>query len=120
MKISELTISEICHHLRENEAALSEADIAYIQGLKLAGINYIKSHTGIYGMEEPDDNGRMLDDYDDLTIALLAIISQMYDNRQLTITGDKINPIVSFILGMHDYNLIPGTPGEDSGEDDGG
>ena len=102
-----MTITEISQQLRENEAALSEAEKSYILGLKDAAVAYVKSHTGIEGVENPDKNGRRLDDYEDITVAVLALISQMYDNRQMTISSDKVNPVVPMLLGIHDFNLIP-------------
>lgn len=102
-----MTQTVLCQQLRENEAALSPDELAYIDMLKDAAISYIKSHTGIDGVEEDDENGRKLDDYPDLTYALLALVSEMYDNRQLTVSSDKVSPTVTAILSMHDFNLIP-------------
>jgi hypothetical protein len=109
MKVSELTIKEISQQLRENEAALSEDEKNFILGLKEAAVAYVKSHTGIGGVDEPDENGRKLDDYEDITVAVLALISQMYDNRQMTISSEKVNPVVPMLLGIHDFNLVPGS-----------
>lgn len=103
----------LCQQLRENEAALSENELKYIGVLKEAAISYIKSHTGINGVDVEDSYGRKLDDYPDLTYALMAIVSDMYDNRQMTISSDKVNQTVVNILAMHDYNLIPKEGKED-------
>lgn len=97
----------LCQQLRENEEALSPEELDYIEMLKDAAISYIKSHTGIDGVDEDDENGRKLDDYPDLTYALLALVSEMYDNRQLTVSSDKVSPTVTAILSMHDFNLVP-------------
>lgn len=102
-----MTTTVLCQQLRENEAALSPEELAYIEMLKDAAISYIKSHTGIDGVDEADENGRKLDDYPDLTYALLALVSEMYDNRQLTVSNDKVSPTVISILAMHDFNLVP-------------
>ena len=107
MKISEITRDLILSQLRENEAALSEADLAYIDGLKEATISYIKEWTGIYGVDTPDKNGRRLDDYDDLVYPFMTIISFMYDNREMTVEKDKINPVAASTLNLHSFNLIP-------------
>ena len=63
--------------------------------------------TGIKGLDIPDVNGRMLDDYEDLVYPFMAIISFMYDNRQMTIEKDKINPIAASALNLHSFNIIP-------------
>lgn len=97
----------LCQQLRENEAALNESEKEYIQILYDAALSYIKSHTGINGVDEPDEYGRMLDDYPDLVYALLALVSDMYDNRQMTVSSDKVNQTVVNILAMHDFNLVP-------------
>lgn len=65
-----------------------------------AGIAYISSHTGI----EQD----ALDNYEDLTIALLVIVAEMYDNRRFTVDAANINPLAKSILDLHDNNLLGG------------
>lgn len=94
--------------LRENEAALSADELAYIEALKEATIAYIKDWTGIKEVSTPDENGRMLDDYEDLVYPFMAIISFMYDNRQMTVDRDKINPIAASALNLHSFNLVEG------------
>ena len=107
MKISEITREMILNQLRENEATLSETDLAYIDSLKEAAVGYIKSYTGINGVDEPDKNGRKLDDYEDLVYPFMAILSTMYDSREMTVDKDKINPIAMSALDMHVFTLIP-------------
>lgn len=107
MKISEITQDLILSQLRENAEALSETDLAYIIALKEATITYIKDWTGIHGVEEPDENGRRLDDYDDLIYPFMSIISFMYDNRQMTVDKDKINPVAASALNLHTFNYVP-------------
>lgn len=106
MKISEITMEMILCQLRENEAALSADELAYIEALKEATIAYIKDWTGIKEVSTPDENGRMLDDYEDLVYPFMAIISFMYDNRQMTVDRDKINPIAASALNLHSFNLV--------------
>ena len=106
MKISEVTQGMILNQLRESAAALSVEDLAYIDALKEATIAYIKDWTGIGGLDEPDSNGRMLDDYEDLVYPFMAIISFMYDNRQMNVDRDKINPIAASALNLHSFNFV--------------
>lgn len=110
----------LCQQLRENEAALSQSELDYIGVLFDAAVSYIKSQTGIHGVDEDDENGRKLDDYPDLTYALMALVSDMYDNRQMTVSSDKANETVINILARHDYNLIPkdSEQKQEEGEDD--
>lgn len=107
MKISEITQELILSQLRENEAALSETDKQYIDALKEAAIAYIKDWTGIKEVKTPDENGRMLDDYEDLVYPFMAIISFMYDNRQMIVEKDKINPVAASTLNLHSFNIVP-------------
>lgn len=107
MKISEITQDLILSQLRENATALSETELSYIGALKEATIAYIKDWTGIKGVDTPDKNGRMLDDYEDLVYPFMAIISFMYDNRQMTVERDKINPVAASMLDLHSFNLVP-------------
>lgn len=107
MKISEITQDLILSQLRENVTALNEADLAYINALKEATIAYIKDWTGIKEVSTPDENGRMLDDYEDLVYPFMAIMSFMYDNRQMTVERDKINLVAASTLDLHSFNLIP-------------
>lgn len=107
MKISEITQELILSQLRENEQALSASDLVYIDALKEATIAYIKDWTGIGEVSTPDENGRMLDDYEDLVYPFMAILSFMYDNRQMTVEKDKINPVAASTLNLHSFNLVP-------------
>lgn len=107
MKISEITPDLILSQLRENAQALSETERAYIDALKEATIAYIKDWTGIKEVSTPDKNGRMLDDYEDLVYPFMAIISFMYDNRQMTVEKDKINPVAASTLNLHSFNIVP-------------
>lgn len=107
MKVSEIDKDTILCQLREEESALSQEELAYIDVLKDAAIDYVKSETGINGIDESDENGRKLDDHEDLTIAVLVLISDMYDNRQMTVGKGNPNRTVDTILGMHRFNLVP-------------
>lgn len=116
MKISEITQGLILSQLRESEQALSADDLALIDAYKQATIRYMMDWTGIKGIDSPDSQGHMLDDYDDLIYPFMAIISFMYDNRQFTVDKDKINPIAASTLNLHSFNFVP-SDDTDSGDD---
>ena len=42
-----------------------------------------------------------------ITIALLVLVGDMYDNRQMYVDKANINRTADTILGMHSVNLIP-------------
>lgn len=60
--------------------------------------NYIESFTGLT-LEE-------LNEFEDVSIAFLCLVSDMYDNRQTTVSNDKINPTTDFILNTHRTNFL--------------
>jgi hypothetical protein len=38
----------------------------------------------------------------------------MYDNREVSVNKDKVNPVVKGLLGAHDFNLLPSSESEES------
>ncbi len=94
MKISEITSKYIAEYLRVD----AEEEANTINIALSASKNYIKGYTGL------DDTA--LDNYEDLTIALLILCAEMFDNRQFTVQNDKENPVVKQILAMHSINLL--------------
>lgn len=89
---------EIAAQLREDAEYLSDADRAYIDTLKTAAIEYAKSYTGL--------NAAEIDTHEDITIAVLVLISDMYDNRQMYVDKSNTNKVVDTILGMYCINLL--------------
>lgn len=67
--------------------------------LKSAAIEYVKSETGLSAEE--------LDDHEDITFAVLALITDMYENRQYSVDKKDINRVVESILKKYAVNLIP-------------
>lgn len=97
MKVSEITTGDICAHLRVDEVYILE-DRSYLEIIKKAAVEYVKSYTGL------DDGG--IDQHEDITIAVLVLISDMYDNRQIYVDKSNTNRVVDTILGMHCINLL--------------
>ena len=64
--------------------------------------------TGINGIDEADDKGRKLDDYPDITVAVLVLLTDMYDNRQYSVDKKDVNRTVENILSRYAFNLTPG------------
>ncbi len=98
MKISEITTGDICQQIRADPDYLTSEDMLYLEKLKRAAIEYTKGYTGL--------DEKRLDDHEDITIAVLVIISDMYDNRQMYVDKSNTNRIVSDILGMYCENLL--------------
>lgn len=98
MKASEIALTDICRQIRTEEAYLTEDDRKYLAILQKAALEYVKSYTGL------DDAA--IDTHEDITIALLVLISDMYDNRQMTVDKNNVNRVVDTILGMYCINLL--------------
>ncbi|QNM06573.1 head-tail connector protein [Qiania dongpingensis] len=98
MKVSEITPKEICLQIREEEAYLTEDDKKYLAILQRAAVEYVKSYTKL------DETA--IDSHEDITIAVLVLISDMYDNRQMYVDKTNVNRVVDTILGMYSENLL--------------
>ena len=98
MKVSEITLNDICRQIREDEAYLTEDDKAYLSILQKAAVEYVKGYTGL--------DVTAVDTHEDITIAVLVLISDMYDNRQMYVDKANVNRVVDTILGMYCENLL--------------
>lgn len=103
MKVSEITIDDICRQIRTDKTYLTDDDIVLIPILQKSAIEYVKAYTGLKETE--------IDTHEDITIAVLVLISDMYDNRQMYVNnGSKgyinSNRVVETILNMHCTNLL--------------
>lgn len=94
MKISEVTITDLKEYANVDHAL----DDKLFQMILIATKSYIKSYTGL--------NTEQLDNKEDLTIALMILANEMYDNRAYTVENDKANKVVNSILDMHSINLL--------------
>lgn len=98
MKVSEITLSDISRQIRVDEAYLTDDDKKQLPILQKAAVEYVKSYTGL-------DNAA-IDTHEDITIAVLVLISDMYDNRQMYVDKANVNRVVDTILGMYCENLL--------------
>ncbi|MFW5675663.1 MAG: head-tail connector protein [Acetivibrio ethanolgignens] len=96
MKVSEITDDVIQEYLRIDEP--DESEKVLLEGIKQAAIQYTLGYTG---MEQEE-----LDDHEDITLAVLALISDMYDNRAIQAKETGTNRIVESILGLYSKNLL--------------
>lgn len=88
--------------MKEN---LTEEDLTLIQAMQAAAVSYCVGQTGLTKEE--------MDEHEDITIAVLTLISDMWDNRSMSIDRSNINRVIDTILGMHCINLLP-TPDEEA------
>ena len=94
MKISEVTITD----LKEYANVDHDLDDKLFQMILMATKSYIKSYTGL--------NEEQIDSKEDLTIALMILCNEMYENRIYAVENDKVNKVVNSILDMHSINLL--------------
>lgn len=98
MKVSEITFSDICRQIRVEEAYVTEESRKHLSILQKAAVDYVKGYTGL--------DEAAIDTHEDITIAVLVLISDMYDNRQMTVDKNNVNRVVDTILGMYCVNLL--------------
>lgn len=89
----------ILNHIREVEENLTPDDLTLISAMQVAAVAYVGSQTGLDSTE--------LDQHEDLTIAVLTVISDMWDNRSLSIDRNSPNRLVDSILFQYSTNLLP-------------
>lgn len=103
MKVSQITIDDICRQIRQDKEYLTPDDEALIPVLQKAALEYVKAYTSL--------NEEQIDTHEDITIAVLVLISDLYDNRQMYVNnGSKgymnSNRVVETILNMHCMNFL--------------
>lgn len=94
MKISDVSIEDIKQYanIYHNE------DDNLIFSILTAVKSYIRNYTGL--------SDEQMDQKEDLTIALMVLCNEMYDNRAFTIEDSKVNSVIKSILDMHSINLL--------------
>lgn len=98
MKASEIGIGDICRQIRVEEEYLEDGDINHLEMLKQAAMEYVRGYTGLTDSQ--------IDSHEDITAAVLVLISDMYDNRQMHVNRQSANRVADTILGMYCENLV--------------
>ncbi len=96
MKISEVTIEDLKEYAREYSD--DSETLKTFTNILVACKSYIKGYTGL--------SNEQMDTKEDLSIALMVIANEMYDNRTFTVENDKVNTVIKSILDMHSINLL--------------
>lgn len=100
MKVSELTIPIIANYCRIMDDDLSDSENISLEAMKIAAISYARSYSGLSDLE--------MERHEDITIAILTLIADMYDNRSMIVDKNNVNRTAEVILSMHAKNLLPG------------
>ncbi len=94
MKLSEVTSAKI-----KAFCGVSDDEDGMLEICAGAAKSYIKGYTGL------DDT--QIDEYEDITVAYLVLINDMYSSRDFS--SDKAsNPVTAQILALHSVNLLNG------------
>lgn len=94
MKTSELTLDVIKQYLRID----GNDDDILLNAFLSASIQYCTSYMGCT-IED-------LEKYDDVTVVILALISDSYEVRQFTTSTVTTNPIMQGVLDLHCSNFL--------------
>ncbi len=94
MKTSELTLDVIKQYLRID----GNDDDILLNAFLSASIQYCTSYMGCT-LED-------LEKYDDVTIVILALVSDSYEVRQFTTSTVTTNPIMQGVLDLHCSNFL--------------
>ncbi len=93
MKLREVTEEDVVGFGR-----IEEEDRRLIPAILSAARSYVLGYTGL-SLEETDP-------YEDITLACLVLCCEMYDNRNLTVENEKVNPYIKSVLAMHAVNYL--------------
>ncbi|NFH99469.1 phage gp6-like head-tail connector protein [Clostridium botulinum] len=97
-RVVDIKINEVKTELLVNYCNAYDEDKQLLEIFKDASVDYIKSYTGLTDEEINNKN--------DLTIALLVLVSGMFDSRSIEADKTNINLILDSILGLHSRNLV--------------
>ena len=95
-KISEITLNDLVDYLHLSELDSSQTQL--LTTIKAAAINYVVGVTNLTLVQ--------LDNYPDLTLAVYALVQDMFDNRAIYVDKANISDTVSTILNMYRTNLL--------------
>ena len=95
-KISEITLTDLVDYLHLTELDSSQEQL--LTTIQAAAINYVVGVTKLT-LEQ-------LDNYPDLTLAVYALVQDMYDNRAIYVDKANISDTISTILNMYRTNLL--------------
>lgn len=94
MLISQVTITD----LKQYANVYHDIDDSLFQAILMASKQFIISYTG----KSVDE----LDTYEDLTVALLILSNEMYDNRMVHVESNKVGFVIKTLLDSHAVNLL--------------
>lgn len=103
MRISEIDRAKVKHYIRIDDEDME--DDALVDAVLEAAKSYAETYTGL-PIQKTEGQEDYLDKYQDVTIAILVLCQDMYDNRSMYVDKGNVNQVVKSILGMHCRNLV--------------
>lgn len=101
MKVSEITTADIVAFLREDMDNFSTAvERRQIEMMFTAAKKYVMNYTALSESE--------LDKSEDITMAVLILCQDFYDNRTRNLMNNEsaVNRTLEALLGFNDHNLL--------------
>jgi hypothetical protein len=103
MKVSEISIND----LKQYANVFHDEDDNLFTSILAAGKQFITTYTGLPLEDDPVNNiTDSVDDHEDLTIALMVLSNEMYDNRAFVVDNTKLNFVIKQILDSHSVNYL--------------
>ena len=97
MKLSEIDVPFVKEYLRQD----SDEDDKLIEVILEGAKDYIVKYTG--------QTLEQLEDSEDLTIAVLVLVAEFYDNRTISVNERvnlRINSMLESLIGRYSVNLL--------------
>lgn len=95
-KVSDIKAVDLAEYLRLTDPTTS--DLNTLSSLQGVAETYITQYTG--------KTLEQLDDYQDIVIAVMVLVQDMWDNRALYVDESNVNKVVESILSLHSGNLL--------------
>jgi hypothetical protein len=95
-KVSDITTTDLAEYIRLADP--SQTDLDTLGTLLAVAKEYVCQYTGRALID--------LNDYNDIVIAVLVLVQDMWDNRTLYVDSSNANKVVESILGLHSVNLL--------------
>jgi hypothetical protein len=101
MLISEISISD----LKQYANVFHDEDDNLFAAILAAGKQFISTYTGL-PLTSDDTTITTCNSFEDLTIALMVLSNEMYDNRAFVVDNTKLNFVIKQILDSHSVNYL--------------
>lgn len=94
MKVSEVTLQNV----KDSVGFSGNDSDALFKIYMSAAFSFISGYTGLTAEE--------IDEHEDIAIAYLCLVGDMFLNRYTTVENDKLNPTVKQILSLYAVNYL--------------